>query len=245
MIPILTYHRIADDPRSPLATSVPEFERQIRELAERGYSSIRLQELPAMLQQERRQVVAVTFDDGYASFAEAAWPVLRRYGFTATVFLITGSVGGSAGGPGGGPGEKMLSWDDVSRLAAEGCEIGAHTRSHPPLIELPDERVREELEGSRDDIARRAGVAARSFAYPFGACDARVAALCAGSFSLAVTTRLGLAGAGSDRLLLPRIDSYYLRGRSMAGLDTPRFRALLAGRQLLRRARRLWREDWE
>lgn len=245
MIPIVTWHRIADDAKSPLATAATEFERQIRELAEGGYRAIRMSEVPQALGSLDGKAVAITFDDGYASFAAEAWPVLRRFGFTATVFLVTACVGSRSDCFGASPSEPLLRWSDVARLAEEGCEIGAHTRSHPPLVELADDAARAEIENSRDDIERNAGVVAHSFAYPYGACDRRVASICAESFALAVTTHLGFAAAASDRHLLPRIDAFYLRGRAMRDLAAPSFRRELARRRILRRARRLWREDWE
>ena len=76
---------------------------------------------------------------------------LRRHGFGATVFVVTGHVGGfndwDAPPPGRGR-QAMLSWDDLAELAASGVEIGAHTRSHRNLTTLGDDAIVEEMRAS-------------------------------------------------------------------------------------------------
>ena len=80
----------------------------------------------------RDRVVALTFDDAYRDFVTAAWPLLRRYGFTATMFVPTDHVGGRAdwdrhlGEP-----ADLMSWRELSALADQGLAIGAHSGSHP------------------------------------------------------------------------------------------------------------------
>lgn len=195
-MPILMYHRVADDGPASLArwrVSSPDFERQIAWLAAEGYKSIRLDE---WLEAERRDPaslhrrVVLTFDDAYADFVTAAFPVLQGHGFGSTMFVPTGYTGGFAdwdrefGTP-----APLMSWDDLGALAQAGVEIGAHTITHPRLTRLKDEAaVSREIAGSRAELEQRLGLTIPTFAYPYGDYDERVAqAVKAAGLSVAVT----------------------------------------------------------
>lgn len=87
----------------------------------------------------------------------------------------------------------MMSWDQVRALHRAGHEIGSQSLTHPLLTALPDERLREEIEGSRRVLSEVLGAAVSSFCYPDGSYDARVvAAVRAAGYECAVTTRWGL-----------------------------------------------------
>ena len=114
--------------------------------------------------------VVITFDDGYLDNLALAAPVLGRFGFPATVFVVTGEVGGVADWT---PepalnGRRLLSWEGLAALCASGSvDLGAHTRTHLSLRSSDLETARAEIEGSLEDLRGR-GFSARSFAYPFG-----------------------------------------------------------------------------
>jgi peptidoglycan/xylan/chitin deacetylase (PgdA/CDA1 family) len=167
---ILTYHSI-DDSGSVLSTTPEEFAWQMAELARRAIRVVRLDEIAGSA-----GAVALTFDDGYRNFLTAALPVLERWGYPATVFVITGYVGRENSYPGQfveSPRQPLLTWDELEEIAGRGVEVGAHTVNHVWLSRLSRERAREEIRRSQETLEERLGRRVRSFSYPFG--DATVA----------------------------------------------------------------------
>ncbi len=276
---VLMYHRVLDPAESStrdpaLISATPEaFERQMRHLS-RWYTAVSEAQLLQCLREGTPlppRAVLVTFDDACRDFADTAWPIMRRYGVPATVFVPTAypdaphrqfwwdrlhrAVSAAPDGtlqdlpcpdlpsparrsraavlrslqrrvkslphdeamqlvedvcaqlhePAPEPAD-VLGWDDLRRLAAEGVSIGAHTRTHPALTRLPVDRAREEIEGSRQDVAREIGVTPALFSYPFGDHHADVADIVRrAGFEAAVTCRTGLnAVPGADPMLLRR-----------------------------------------
>jgi len=142
LLPILYYHHVGER-REPLGhrrlwTSAERFREQMGYLAEKGYRCLSLRDGESLLEGKEPippRVTALTFDDGYENFYEFAWPVLRQYGFSATVFVVTNDVGGlSQWDPGSAT--PLMNWDKLCELARHGIEIGSHTASHPRLTQL-------------------------------------------------------------------------------------------------------------
>jgi glycosyltransferase involved in cell wall biosynthesis len=123
----------------------------------------------------RGRPVLITFDDGYRDFYEVAWPILRRFGFTAEVFLPTDLVGGSAdwdrarGAP-----ADLMNWEEVRAAHAEGVRFGSHLASHASPLTMDSETLLREAVRSRAILERHLGCEVRSVAPPYGACDERV-----------------------------------------------------------------------
>jgi peptidoglycan/xylan/chitin deacetylase (PgdA/CDA1 family) len=248
-VPIITYHAI-ENLASPLFTSPTVFEAQLAALAESGYQAISMATVFDWLQGDislLAKAVVITFDDGYASVYDSAWPRLQAYDFSATVFLVTGYCGGGNQWPGqmdGVPKRGLLTWDQVSELAAAGWEFGAHTRTHPPLPGIPTDQAEEEILTSREEIESRIGQTVRSFAYPYGASSPDVQAIVQRFFDGALGVRLGLVTAASNAYCLERIDAFYLAPRFIPFLGRPGFRQYLNLRQWMREVRRRVRPDW-
>ena len=187
---VLCYHAVSEGWDVPLAVTPGQLDSQILYLSRRGYRGVTFSE--ALQTPGRGRRVAVTFDDGCRSVTELARPILERHGMVGTVFVPTDHIGTEKpmSWPGvdrwiGGPHERELtpmSWEEAGELAAAGWEIGSHTRSHPQLTKLSDERLREELEGSRAECERRLGRPCETLAFPYGDVDERVmeAAMAAG-----------------------------------------------------------------
>jgi peptidoglycan/xylan/chitin deacetylase (PgdA/CDA1 family) len=181
---ILMYHaigRTASEGGSCFVVSRAKFQRQMAWLKWRGYRVLSLRDLIA--HREANQLpparsVVITFDDGYADNYDVALPILRRYGFPATVFVVSDSVGQSATWVSDEAlrGRPLLSGRQLAEMANCGIEIGAHTRTHPSLPTLPAEHQESELRGSRAALEQQLGQAVLTFAYPFGDYDAAVAA---------------------------------------------------------------------
>jgi peptidoglycan/xylan/chitin deacetylase (PgdA/CDA1 family) len=172
LVPVLVYHNMAAEARGRLVIGVSMFEQQMQYLHSEGYRVVRLDDLvtyTALGGQLPRKSVVLTFDDGYRSFLQYAYPILKKHGFTATLFVYTDYVGSSA---------NALGWDDLRRLADDGFTIGAHSKSHNDLRRRPGEtleaftqRMQAELAQPLQVFRGRLGREPRVLAYPYGAYD--------------------------------------------------------------------------
>lgn len=235
---ILTYHSI-DPSGSAISIPAAAFRRHVAWLASAPLRVVRLAEL--VERAPSGDAVALTFDDGFANFAEIAAPVLAEHGLTATVFVVSERVGQmNAWEPPGGkfPNLPLMDWEQLGRLAEDGFEVGAHTRTHPHLTDLSEDRLRAEVAGSREDIRRELGVLPLSFAYPYGACNRAVEAAAADSFHIACSTDLNVLDDHPHRARLPRLDMYYYRDPArLEAWGTRRFGWHLAVRRVGRKFR--------
>jgi peptidoglycan/xylan/chitin deacetylase (PgdA/CDA1 family) len=190
----------------------------------------------------RDPAVTLTFDDAFANFATAVWPLLRDHGLPVTVFVPTAFVGRSnswSAMPGGAMAPlPLLDWATLGRLVEEGVTLGAHSRIHPDLRTLDEAALEDEVGGSMDDIARETGRRAEGFAYPYGYLDDRVVRVVRNACQWAVTTELRPLGTAEDPCLLPRLDAYYFRGLGRLDRYASRpFRWWMEARRVARAAR--------
>jgi peptidoglycan/xylan/chitin deacetylase (PgdA/CDA1 family) len=213
-LPILMYHRVAPSGSDSLArwrVTPAAFEEQLAYLRDTGYRSVTLAEWRHAAAARRAlngRAVLLTFDDGYADFAEHAWPLLQRYGFGATVFLVSDRVGEvNLWDRPHAEALRLMDWTTLRELAAQGVVFGAHSASHPPLTALdPADVVRE---GCRSlvTLARELGLPPSAFAYPYGDTDGAVQRLigaCGYVYGLGV--RAGCCRFDDPLLDLPRIE---------------------------------------
>lgn len=204
--PILMYHgigRVDEDP-FVLFMSPERFAEQMRTLRLVGLRGVSLGELgDAAARGGADGLVGLTFDDGYRDVLVWAAPVLERWGFTATLFAVSGLLGGeNVWDP--PPRRQLMADADLRELAGRGWEIGSHSVTHPRLTELDPARLQDEVRTSRSVLTDLMGVDARCFCYPYGAVDAAVVSAVreAGySYACAVTRAAGLP----PPLAMPRI----------------------------------------
>jgi len=214
-LPILMYHGIPATPDpvpDPLRVPVDDFRRQIATLTADGWELLGLSEaLSAKAADADRPIVALTFDDGYTDFLNAA-VVLAEYGARATLYVPTGTVGT----------DGYLDWDQLTALAAAGVEIGSHSRQHRPMDTLPAEVLVAELVRSRGELAGRLEVPVRSFCYPHGYSSRRVRrAVAEAGYANACVIGRRLARPADDRFALPRL-------QPVPGLTSAELRQLVA-----------------
>jgi peptidoglycan/xylan/chitin deacetylase (PgdA/CDA1 family) len=171
LVPILCYHNIGPQTRGRLLMSVSAFEEQMRYLKREGYHVITLRqflEFTALRRQLPRKTVVLTFDDGWKSFKEYVYPILKELGYPATLFIYTDFIGARI----------ALSWQELKDLAQEGFDIQAHSKSHEDMRRKPTEseeeynrRMQTELVQPQATIQQRVGQPPRILAYPYGAHD--------------------------------------------------------------------------
>ena len=149
-----------------LSVSPESFKRQMEYLDRAGYSVVSLREAAEMIRKGDRneKTVALTFDDGPVNFYTNAFPVLKKHGFAATVFVVSDRVGAAG----------YLSGEQVREISDAGLDIGSHSDSHPDLRQLSTEGLKREVEGSRMALEKYTGRKSMFFAYPEGKFNAFV-----------------------------------------------------------------------
>lgn len=176
MVPILCYHRFAETCKSSDCTPTDVFEQQMKYLKDNNYRVISLGELLGFLNYRHslpERSVVITIDDGYRSAYDIAYPVLKRYGLKATLFIYTNYVGIS---------KAAITWDQLREMRAHGFEVGSHTVSHCDLTKKrrgEDDhayiaRVKRELRISKKIIDRELNQDTIYFAYPFSSYNERI-----------------------------------------------------------------------
>jgi len=236
-VPILTYHSISQNlfgkvhPYHHINTPVSIFAVQMRWLRQAGYRTIRLSELMNGFETARdfSRSVVLTFDDGYQDFYTDAFPLLKQFGFTATVFLATDRIRDTSVRV---EGADYLTWNEVRSLHSEGVEFGYHSVPHADLRSLGPEQIDYELGYSKETIEQRIGAPVESFSYPFALPEEDrnfirylADALQNVGYSNGVSSAIGRAEPRDSRFFLPRLsvnswdDVELLRAKVEGGYD--------------------------
>ena len=213
-LPILMYHNIARSPPGlrvyrSLYVSPDAFARQLWLLHRLGYAGLSMSAAMPYLRGERRgRVAIITLDDGYADNLQSALPALQKFGFSATVYVVSGSIGqvNAWDAQKLGIRKRLMTAAELRQWSDGGMEIGAHTRSHPRLTRCDDHALRDEIRGSKAELEDLLGTAVTQFCYPYGDLDERVAAATReAGYAAATATRRGRAVPGTDLWRLPRV----------------------------------------
>ena len=203
-VAVLMYHDVTDRPAVYFDTTVADFRRQMEQLRDSGarvvsleavYDHLRLGEpLPG-------PAVALTFDDGYLGQYRHAYPILKEFGFPATFFVHTGTVGRTTGKP-------HMTWEQLRVVEASGLvRVESHTVTHPEDLRLlSDADLRWELAESKQVLEREMARRVRFLAYPVGNADGRVARFARDfGYEMAFTMGPGRTASPEDALMAPRV----------------------------------------
>ena len=194
------------------------------------------------------RTVAITFDDGVASVARVAAPLLHERNLRATVFCVAGRLGARSDWQSARPEAptfELATAAELADLTERGWEIGCHGMTHAPLISHEAQAVHHEVVDAHRLLEDVVGVPVRSFAYPYGA----LPSVCAeravrATYESACTTHLGLASGSTDVYSIPRVDAYYVRRtRDLRRVLEGRL-GVLPVRRLVGSARRVFRKDY-
>jgi peptidoglycan/xylan/chitin deacetylase (PgdA/CDA1 family) len=206
-IPILCYHRFETDELSSMNTPPQIFDQQMNYLKKNGYRVISAEDMLNFLTYQRqipKKAVLITIDDGYKSAYQTAWPILKKYGFTATLFVYTSYVGISS---------KAITWDELRTLKASGCTVGSHSVYHSDLTSRKDQetdetfqrRLEEEIVQSKKIIDRELAQDTFFFAFPYGKYNPLVLKMTASAgYKMAVTVDRGTNPFFTNPLALKR-----------------------------------------
>jgi peptidoglycan/xylan/chitin deacetylase (PgdA/CDA1 family) len=213
---LLAYHGVEDHPLDDdiFTVSTKQFDEQMRYLKEK-YKVISISEARKMkcTPESSGDFVIITFDDGYRNNYNNAVPILKKYELPACFFLTTGlmsHVPEKALTTGSVWKYAGMTWNEVKALRNMGFEIGAHTCSHPNLLQIPLEMARNEIIGSKKELEQVLGETIEYFAYPGGRkrihYDDAIKAIVAEKFSVCCTTSRARNNlATMDMLELSRI----------------------------------------
>ncbi len=206
-VPVLMYHYVSDPPRGAdsvrrdLSVTGPDFEVQLRYLANEGYHAVRLSDLVTYLQCGTTlpaKPIVLSFDDGYKDAYTVAFPLLKKYGFTGTFFIFSKPIDEEN--------RDYLSWRDVELMSAAGMEFGSHSYSHPDLRGKPADFLTREIVSSKAAIEAHIQQPVRLFCYPSGGYDRKVvAAVRDAGYWAAVTTQQGIDHPSAALFQLTRI----------------------------------------
>ena len=201
-VSILMYHMIGDMKNNSAVMTEDNLRIQMQYLKDHGYHPITMQELYDYVTKGEKlpsKPVCITFDDGYADNYTIVYPLMKKYGYPWTLFLITDDVGKSY---------NRMTWEQLKEMADSGAvTIANHTLSHPKLHNLPTRAEKEnEIIGANKALKYHLGIDNLWFAYPYGDYDDEVIDICKkAGIKLAVTTDAGRVHVGSYPYDLKRV----------------------------------------
>ncbi|HSM58669.1 MAG TPA: polysaccharide deacetylase family protein [Candidatus Sulfomarinibacteraceae bacterium] len=209
--PILMYHYISEPPedadeyRTDLSVSPENFRRQMRYLADNGFTTVSLYDLSLAVTARKalpEKPIILTFDDGYLDNYENAFPILQEFGFHGTFFIVTEFVDLQRPG--------YMTWPMIEEMAAAGMSMEPHSKTHADLSDKPRDTLLWEILGSRETLAAHVGYTPRFFCYPGGRYDEdTIAILQELDFWGAVTTAGGKWHGFEDRYEWSRLRMRY------------------------------------
>lgn len=207
---VLMYHGVGQRPRLSdpynLFVPAPMLSAQLSYLLAEGWQPLRLADYLAAARTGSRTAggrrFLLTFDDGYQSVYDQAWPLLTALGVPATVFVCAGLLGGVSGWMPEMPAEPLLTETQVRELYLAGLDIGVHGLDHTPLVGLPAAELAAQTAGATDVLANVLGERPRAYAYPGGQHDPAVrAAVAAAGLEAGFSTY-----DGDGPWAIPRVD---------------------------------------
>lgn len=211
LVPIMMYHIIAPlDPRTlvPLQYVDPELlDQQMALLKKFGFQAVQMSAL-AKGPVPKKSVV-LTFDDAYVNFHEAALPILEKYGFTATVFVVGNQIGGTNAWDValGDVAQPLMNLEQIQDCVARGIEIGGHTMDHLNLSEQSEASVWSQVSENKNQLEDLLGIPIESFCYPYGGYNQMVRDQTErAGYKVACRTMRGYNGGSSDLLALRRLN---------------------------------------
>ena len=220
---ILVYHHVSTSTPPSTSISPEDFRNHLDYLQQNGFSVIPLDQMLEKLQTGKQlpdKAIAITFDDGYMSIYDTAFPMLQSYEFPFTLFLSTGPIDRRQ--------QNFMNWEQAKEMSEAGVIIANHMVEHPYMLDKdPEEseiqwisRLEKELLVAEERIKQQTGQSHRYLAYPFGEFNTEIKTMLEKNGFIGLAQNSGAIGANSDFLSLPRfpLASIY------ANLDTAKIK---------------------
>ncbi|HAU31526.1 MAG: Polysaccharide deacetylase [Desulfotomaculum sp. 46_296] len=214
-IPVLMYHKISPDLKSGglgMRVTPARFNLQMQYLAKNGYHTVPLTELTDFIKGNKTlpsKSIIITFDDGYLDNYKYAFPILKKYGFTAAVFVVTDYIGKTNEFDAAKKLQmvnQLLGWNEIDQMSDYGITIGAHTLKHVSLTDITLPEARYEIENCKLVLEEHLKTPIEAFAYPYGHYNSQLKEIVRKSgYTIAVTTDQGLVTPESDPYAIKRV----------------------------------------
>jgi peptidoglycan/xylan/chitin deacetylase (PgdA/CDA1 family)/predicted small lipoprotein YifL len=199
-VPVLMYHSIAVEKGNPIRMPVEQFDTEMKYIKDQGYKTLTLKELYDYFENKvpvPDKSIVITLDDGYEDNYTSAFPVLKKYGLKATVFMITCSIDADP---------NCLTSAQLKEMDKAGIEIESHTVTHRDLDTLSYEEQLSELKDSKAALEKLLGRTVDYVAYPEGKYnDNTVKAVAAAGYKMAFTTNGRWSDKSDGILTLDRV----------------------------------------
>jgi len=204
---ILLYHHVDTDTPPSTSISPDNFRAHLDYLRDNEFTVVGLPEMIEALQNQSplaAKSVAITFDDGYISIYEKAFPMLQEYGFPFTLFVSTGPIDARQA--------NYMNWEQIREMSDAGVTIANHMVEHPYMLDRAGdeddarwlERMRDELLTAEETISSETGQEHRFLAYPYGEFNQQLKTMLAEEGFVGLAQNSGAVGYHSDFLALPR-----------------------------------------
>lgn len=204
---ILQYHHVSTRTPPSTSTTPAQLRAHLEWLRDQGFSVRRLEDVVKALRQGQSlpdRTAVLTFDDGYLSVYEEAWPLLQEFGYPFTIFITAGLVTSN--------GKLYASWEQLREMGTAGATLANHTVTHPYFAERQRGQddaawlawVRREIEDAEARILAETGQSHKLLAYPYGEYVPEIQALVQELGYVGIGQHSGPINAGSDFTALPR-----------------------------------------
>lgn len=204
---ILQYHHVSTSTPRITSVNIDEFRAHMDYLRDNGFTILPLEDIVAALRNGDPlpdRSAAITFDDGYRNNYDAAFPLLREFGWPFTLFISSGLVGSNDA--------LYLNWNQIRDMAANGATIANHGIGHLYLLAREDgeddaawlQRIEREIVTAEERIEQETGQSHKLFAYPYGEYDRTIQDLVAHLGYTGIGQHSGPVNASSDFTALPR-----------------------------------------
>lgn len=200
---VLNYHKV-DSTFHSLSIAPADFERQMQWLQQHGYHSITPEQLYDFVTTGEAlpdNPILITFDDGYVDNYSNAYPIMKKYGFVGTIFVVTTFLDKYP---------NYLTWDQAKELEANGFSIESHTATHKSMTEASDAQIIEELTQSKATLKEKLGKDVNFVAYPTGTYNLHIAQLAKNAgYKAAFTIKFDTVNRNSNVYALERVPIFH------------------------------------
>lgn len=198
-VPALYYHSVRESADNEVTIPPEKLREELKYIKDEGYTTLTIKQLKDYILNNSpipEKSILITFDDGYMDNYYSAFPILKEFNMTATIFCIASELDGS----------YYISKEAIKEMSDYGIDIESHTVTHPHLNKLQYDKQLEELIESKKILESITGKEITSIAYPFGDFDDNsIKAAKEAGYTLGFTTKLGLSDRNDNPLILDRI----------------------------------------
>jgi peptidoglycan/xylan/chitin deacetylase (PgdA/CDA1 family)/glycosyltransferase involved in cell wall biosynthesis len=208
-IPVIMYHRVIKNVNEAgkhgIYVTCDQFEEHMKYLRNKGFNTVSIDDVIRGTSKGYKNII-ITFDDGYEDNYSNAFPILKKYGFTALIFLTAGLDFNKWDCDENEPVVKFLNQREILEMKQYGIEFGAHTLTHPNLSKLSYDEAYKEITESKKNIEKKTGDDVRVFAYPYGEANNETIDIVKNAgFFCAFATEKGPLGIHEDIFRIRRI----------------------------------------